>query len=72
MKVKNSYENIEDRVSFAIMASICDKEYDDSCGDSTQVDKVLSMFYFTVFYIDESIDFSTEELVHGHGRPIRT
>ena len=55
------------------MANTCDIENKpDFCKEANLIDEVLSMFYFTVYYIDESEDFLVEGAADGSARPIST
>ena len=56
MRVKNKYDNKQDRVSFEIMVSRC---LGGNCAPRHHAKKVLSTIFFTAYHIDETISYSS-------------
>ena len=61
LKLKNGYENKDHRISFSIMSQICDDEIDKTCKSSKEIERLLSYFFFTVYYLEEKADFESHD-----------
>jgi hypothetical protein len=59
MKLKNSYSNLQDRTSFSIVAAIC-TETDGTCEDIENINLLLEKLYFTMFILEEMVEFSDQ------------
>ena len=56
LRVKNSYMNKEERISFSIEAVLCDQEGDDCALTGSKID-LLNDIYFTTYILEEHIEF---------------
>ena len=59
--IKNGYSNQTERISFSIDIIPCEKEEDDSCQDADKIELALSNILFTLYYLEENIDFGTTD-----------
>ena len=63
-KLKNGYSH-PDRDSFALFITKCRNEefnlYDSTCKDDTVIDSVLKHLMFTVYYLEENIEFGNAD-----------
>ena len=57
LKVKNKYDDYEERISFEIVAHKC---IDKGCAKPDAIINLLSRFYFTLYYIEDNISYSTK------------
>ena len=57
MKVKNKYDDYEERVSFEIVAHKCINAT--ICAKPEAISNLLSKFYFTLYYIEDNISYQT-------------
>ena len=59
LRVKNAYDNFKERVSFEIMVSKC-TDLSKGCAEKSHAEKVLKTIYFTNYFIEDSISYSTK------------
>ena len=59
LKVKNAYDNFQERVSFEIMVSKC-TDLSKGCALAAHAEKVLKTIYFTNYFIEDTISYSTK------------
>jgi hypothetical protein len=63
LRLKNSYSNKEDRVSFSIQGVLCNDESseiyekDSECASDSDIDDFLESVYMTMNILEESIMF---------------
>lgn len=55
LKVKNSYSNKEDRVSFSIQAVNCNIEEDSNCESAENIKDFFESLYFTTYILEEQV-----------------
>jgi len=68
--IKNGYSNDEDRVSFSVEIVKCNEEEGETCKNKELVSKLLNSMYFTMYNIEETIDFKDPDKMME--RPVRT
>ena len=68
--MKNGYSNYDDRVSYSVEIVKCNPEVDKDCKNDALAEKLLSQIFFTLYNIEELVDFKNPEKLKG--RPIRT
>ena len=56
LKVKNSYSNKKERVSFSIQAVLCDQP-NENCADPEKIDQFLKDIFFTSYILEENVEF---------------
>ena len=58
LKVKNKYDNKNDRISFEIIAIKCNPniDIDKQCKEPIEITKVLDNLYMTVYYVDDFVN----------------
>tara|TARA_B110000285_G_C14934631_1_gene518970 strand:+ start:147 stop:434 length:288 start_codon:yes stop_codon:yes gene_type:complete len=56
LRVKNSYSNKEERISFSIQAVNCDNSTED-CQEFSIIEKFFDNMFFTVYVLEENIEF---------------
>ena len=63
LRVKHIYEDTKERISFAISARRCNPTIDTDieCKPPEAVDKVAKLLMFSVFYIDDFINYHAED-----------
>jgi hypothetical protein len=57
LRVKNSFSNKKERVSFSIQAVNCDQEKDSSCETKENISELFNSIYFTAYILEENIEF---------------
>ena len=70
MRVKNGYSNSTERTSFQVEIVKCNADMNQTCKNDKALEKVLDLVYFTVFTLDEQIDFGDPEKFGK--RPVQT
>ena len=56
LRVKNSYTDKDERVSFSMQVVSCDRDIED-CADLDSIDKFFEDIYFTLYILKENIAF---------------
>jgi hypothetical protein len=70
LQVKSPYTDRKERFAFAIHASVCEKAKNDTCAESTEVDKLLENMLFNMYIQEEDVNFGD---IHNIGkRPIES
>lgn len=65
-QVKNGYTNETERISFSVEIVKCN---DADCKSEAQTQKIMNLMYFTVYTLEEAIDFKNPEKLNS--RPVR-
>ena len=68
--VKNGYSNKHERISFVIEIATCRQHQGRTCKEPEAASKILESFYFTMYNIEEVIDFKNPQKLGD--RPVRT
>jgi hypothetical protein len=56
LRVKNSYTDKDERVSFSMQAVACDSDTEE-CADPTAIEQFFEDIYFTIYILKENIAF---------------
>ena len=59
IKIKNGYSNSDDRASFSIEVMKCTHG---SCKGAIPIVKILKELFFTLYYLEENIEFGSDNL----------
>lgn len=69
-QIKNAYANTTERISFSVEIVKCNPEFSQTCKSDETVQKFLDVVYFTMYNIEEVVDFKNNHKVGS--RPVRT
>jgi len=68
-KIRNDYDNLQDRYSIAYDIIECNSEFNKNCKNTTEIYKLLKKIRFNQYNIIESIDFLDPKLLYK--RPVK-